>query len=110
MLAQAGSDPITILVDILFLSAISSFAAWYYIVKLKKELFGGFFISVILSATASIIIVALFQNFFRGLIMWFMSPKLGNFQLSNLNLILVVVSSFSVLYLISILQSKKSKK
>jgi hypothetical protein len=109
-LSQSQSDPITILVDILFLSAICSFTSWYFIVKLKKNLIGGFFISVILSAVGSILIVAIFQNFFRSLVMWFMSPKLGNFQFSNLNLILVFISSYTVLYLISVLQNKKPKK
>jgi hypothetical protein len=103
------SDPITILVDILFLTAISSFMTWYYIFKMKKALIGGFALGVLISSAGTILLLSLFQNIFRSIIMWLMSPKIGTFQLSNLNLIFTCISSFLILYLISIFQKNKKK-
>jgi ABC-type Fe3+-siderophore transport system permease subunit len=104
------SDPITILVDIFFLALFSSFVSWYFNFRLKKEIFGGFFGGAFFTALGSLIFMLAFQNSMRSIIMWLMSPKLGNIQLSNLNLIALLTGGFLTLYIIYLVQQKRKKE
>ncbi|HMV41411.1 MAG TPA: hypothetical protein PK079_17585 [Leptospiraceae bacterium] len=104
------SEPLTILVDIIFITAISSLIAWYFYFYLKKEIIGGFIGAIVISALGSILLLASLQSFIRDIFMWLMSPKLGTIQLSNVNLIVVFIGAYLSLYLLIKINYNRKRK
>ena len=96
------SEPLTILVDIIFIVGISTMVAWYFYFYLKKEIIGGF--------VGAILILASLQTFVRDIIMWLMSPKLGTIQLSNVNLIVIFLGAYLSLFLLIKINYNRGRK
>ncbi|MBP7281354.1 MAG: hypothetical protein KBA66_07255 [Leptospiraceae bacterium] len=104
------SEPLTILVDIIFIVGISTMVAWYFYFYLKREVIGGFIGAVVISGLGAILILATLQTFLRDIIMWLMSPKLGTIQLSNVNLIVILLGAYLSLFLLVKINYNKKRK
>lgn len=104
------SEPLTILVDIIFIVGIATVVAWYFYFYLKREVIGGFVGAIIISGFGAILILATLQTFLRDIIMWLMSPKLGTIQLSNVNLIVIFMGAYLSLYLLIKINYNKQRK
>jgi hypothetical protein len=109
-LLGAPSAPWTTLVDIVFFVGASAIVAWYYYYYLKKDLLGGFWGAVLVSAVGALIVFALLQTFIRDIIMWLMSPKIGSTQLSNVNLIAIFIGGFLALYVMNRINHNKERR
>lgn len=105
-----SSTPWTILVDMIFIVALSMGAAWYFYFYQKQNILGGFIGATVIAGLGSILVFTFFQKFIRDLIMWLMSPKLGAFQLSNVNLIVVGMGAFLALYLVQKMQMRNRRE
>jgi len=104
------SEPLTILVDIIFIVGIATLVAWYFYFYLKREIIGGFVGAIVISGLGAILILATLQTFLRDIIMWLMSPKLGTIQLSNINLIVIFMGAYLSLYLLIKINYNKQRK
>jgi hypothetical protein len=103
------SAPWTLLMDIFFILALSMIVAWYFYFYKKKVIIGGYVGATTIASFGAILLFAFFHKGIRDFIMWLMSPKLGTIQLSNVNLIVIVIGAFLSLYIVEILQKKRSR-
>ncbi len=83
--------------------------AWYFYFYKKKVIIGGYVGASTIASFGAILLFAFFHKGIRDFIMWLMSPKLGTIQLSNVNLIVIVIGAFLSLYIVEILQKKRSR-
>lgn len=104
------SEPLTILVDIIFIVGVATMVAWYFYFYLKREVIGGFVGAIVISGLGAILILATLQTFLRDIIMWLMSPKLGTIQLSNVNLIVIFLGAYLSLFLLVKINYNKKRK
>lgn len=104
------SEPLSILVDLIFIVGISTMVAWYFYFYLKREIIGGFIGAIVISGLGAILVLATLQTFIRDIIMWLMSPKLGTIQLSNVNLIVIFLGAYLALFLLIKLNYNKKRK
>lgn len=104
------SEPLTILVDIIFIVGISTLVSWYFYFYKKKDILGGFIGAIVIAGLGSLLILATLQTLVREIIMWLMSPKLGTIQLSNVNLIVVFAGAFLSLYILTRLNFNKQRQ
>ena len=103
------SEPWTILIDIIFIVTVASVIAWYFYSKEKRYIIGNFIGAAIIAFTGSIIMYSLFQNIVRDVLMWLMSPKIGTYQLSNVNLIAAFLGAYLAVYIVTQLDYKKKR-
>jgi hypothetical protein len=109
MIFLANSAAWTILIDIIFLLAISMGMAWYFYFHNRRNIIGGFIGSTIIAVIGALILFAFMHKSIRDLLMWLMSPKIGTVQLSNMNLIVVSIGAFLSLYFVDLLQKRKMR-
>ncbi|MCB1140824.1 MAG: hypothetical protein H7A24_07270 [Leptospiraceae bacterium] len=107
MIPLANSAAWTVLIDIIFLLAISMGMAWYFYFHNRKNIIGGFIGATTIATLGALILFAFMHNSIRDLFMWLMSPKIGTVQLSNMNLIVVTIGAFLSLYFVDLLQNRK---
>ncbi|MDX1958899.1 MAG: hypothetical protein SFU98_10015 [Leptospiraceae bacterium] len=105
----AISSPLTILVDVFLLVGLSLFFGWYFYFYLKREIIGGYLGAILFALVGSLLFFTFSHKIIRDILMWFMSPKIGSYQISNLNLIVVALGAFGTLYLVDKIQNRKRK-
>jgi hypothetical protein len=110
MIGEITTAPWTVLVDMFFIVALSMGVAWYYYFYQKNNILGGFLGATLFATIGSILMFTFFQKFIRDIIMWFMSPKLGAIQISNVNLIVVSIGAFLALYIVQKIQFRNKRK
>ncbi|MBE7413142.1 MAG: hypothetical protein L6Q54_12075 [Leptospiraceae bacterium] len=104
------SAPWTVLVDIIFLIAVSAVVAWYYYFYLKKDLLGKFLGTILVASVGALIVFAILQDALRNIIMWLISPKIGSTQLSNVNLIAVFLGAYLALYIMNRINHDRNRR
>lgn len=104
------SGPWTNLVDIFFVILASATVAWYFYYYLRKDLLGKFWGAVFVAGLGALIVFATSQTLIRDVIMWFMSPKIGSFQLSNVNLIAVFLGGYLALSIMNRINHNKERR
>lgn len=106
----ATLSPITLLVDMIFISLLSLGAAWYFYFYQKQNFFGGYIGATMVAMLGSLLMFALFQKFVADIIKWLMSPKLGALQISNVNLIAVGIGAFIALVIVQKIQLRSKRE
>lgn len=104
------SAPWTLLMDIILLLALSMLVSYYFYVYQKKVILGGYVGTTAIASFGAILLFAFFHKGIRDFIMWLMSPKIGTMQLSNLNLIVIVLGAYLSLYIVDILQRRRRRE
>ncbi|NBU96986.1 MAG: hypothetical protein EBS19_02040 [Spirochaetia bacterium] len=104
------SAPWTLLMDIIFILALSMIVSYYFYYYKKKEILGGYIGATVIAIFGSILLFAFFHKVVRDFIMWLMSPKIGTIQLSNVNLIVIVLGAFLSLFIVDVLQKKRRRE
>lgn len=106
----AITSPWVLLVDMLFISLLSLGAAWYFYFYQKQNFFGGYIGATFIAMLGSLLMFSLFQKLITDIIKWFMSPKLGAVQISNVNLIVVGMGAFLALFIVQKIQLRKKRE
>lgn len=102
------NNPLIFLIDIILLVSIASIASWYFYYYLKKDFFGKF-LGGAMAAMAGSVILLLLQKPIRYMIMWLMSPKWGDSQLSRVNLIVASIGALLSLYIFNKINKNKER-
>lgn len=71
---------------------------------------GKFWGASIVAGLGSLIVFATMQTYIRDSIMWLMSPKIGSTQLSNINLVAILLGGFLSLYIMSRINNNKERR
>lgn len=58
----------------------------------------------------SLIILSIFQDIIRDIVFWLISPKVGIYQLSNVNLIAVLIGGYLALYIMNRINHNKERR
>lgn len=103
-------SPITLLVDMIFISLLSLGAAWYFYFYQKQNFFGGYIGATVIAMFGSLLVFSLFQKIIADIIKWLMSPKLGALQISNVNLIAVGIGALLSLFIVQKIQLRKKRE
>ncbi len=106
----APSEPWTILVDILFFFLASAACAWYFYYYKRKDLLGKFWGASFVAGLGALIVFATLQTYIRDAIMWLMSPKIGSTQLSNINLVAILMGGYLALYAMNRINHNKERR
>ena len=104
------SAPWTLLMDIILILALSMIVSWYFYIHKKKVILGGYIGATTIASLGSILLFAFFHKGIRDFIMWLMSPKIGTIQLSNLNLIVIAMGAYLSLFIVDILQRRRTRE
>ncbi len=100
----------TTFTDILFVLSISGGLAWYFYYYKRKDLLGGYWVAFLVALLGSLIILSLFQDPIREIVYWLISPKIGIWQVANVNLIAVLIGGYSVLYIMNRINHNKERR
>lgn len=103
-------SPLTLLVDMIFISLLSLGAAWYFYFYQKQNFFGGYVGATMIALLGSLVMFALFQKFIADIIKWLMSPKWGAIQISNVNLIAVGIGALLSLFVVQKIQLRRKRE
>ncbi|EPG73956.1 hypothetical protein LEP1GSC050_2667 [Leptospira broomii serovar Hurstbridge str. 5399] len=94
----------------LFVVGISGGLAWYFYFYKRKDLLGGFWVAFLVALLGSLIILSIFQDIIRDIVFWLISPKVGIYQLSNVNLIAVLIGGYLALYIMNRINHNKERR
>ncbi|WP_001052859.1 hypothetical protein [Leptospira interrogans] len=106
----SGSPWRTTILDVLFVVGISGGLSWYYYYYKRKDLLGGFWGALIVALLGSLIILSLLQDFIRSVVLWLVSPKFGIYQISNVNLLAVLLGGLLALYIMNRINHNKERR
>lgn len=106
----APSPDWTKLVDGFFFLGSSALLAWYFYYYQRKDLLGKFWGALVVASIGSLIVLSTSQMVIYETIMWLMSPKIGNTQLSNLNLIVLFLGGYLALYVMNRINHNKERR
>lgn len=100
----------TTFTNILFVLLISGVLAWYFYYYRRKDLLGGFWIAFLVALLGALIMHALFQDAIREIVYWLISPKIGIWQVANVNLIAILIGGYSMLYIMNRINHNKERR
>ncbi len=106
----SGSPWWTTILDVLFVIGISGGLSWYYYYYKRKDLLGGFWGALVVALLGSLIILSLLQDFIRSVVLWLVSPKFGIYQISNVNLLAVLLGGLLALYIMNRINHNKERR
>ncbi len=109
MIFANTASPWTLLIDLFFIVSISMGTAWYFYFYKKYDILGGFLGATTIAGMGALLMFAFLQRIVKDIIMWLMSPKFGSIQISNVNLIVVLMGSFLFLYIVQKIQFRKRR-
>ncbi|WP_000629742.1 hypothetical protein, partial [Leptospira interrogans] len=66
--------------------------------------------ALIVALLGSLIILSLLQDFIRSVVLWLVSPKFGIYQISNVNLLAVLLGGLLALYIMNRINHNKERR